>query len=131
MDDSGLKACIQKLTKRLLPLFEDAPEAEDRIQIILDQPEIGPDLARDLGVVEVGKREVEAEAQKAVGGGGEIQWPRKNEDLAKRMREDGNSAFTAGNLELAVTLYTEAMKYSPVHETLWEGETMAISAANR
>ena len=51
--------------------------------------------------------------------------------VAKRNREDGNTAFTSGNHELAITLYTEAMKYASVHETLWEGETMAISAANR
>ena len=46
-------------------------------------------------------------------------------------RVDGNAAFTSGNHELAITLYTEAMKYAKVHETLWEGETMAIAAANR
>ena len=32
---------------------------------------------------------------------------------------------------MAVMLYSEAMKYAPVHETLWEGESMAIAAANR
>ena len=31
----------------------------------------------------------------------------------------------------AITLYTEAMKYAKVQETLWEGKTMAIAAANR
>ena len=36
-----------------------------------------------------------------------------------------------GNNELAVLLYSEAMKYAPVHETLWEGDSMAIAAANR
>ena len=51
--------------------------------------------------------------------------------MAKQNREDGNNAFTSGNHELAITLYTEAMKYAQVHETLWEGETMAIAAANR
>ena len=51
--------------------------------------------------------------------------------MAKQSREDGNNAFTTGNHELAITLYTEAMKYAQVHETLWEGETMAIAAANR
>ena len=40
-------------------------------------------------------------------------------------------SLTSGNHELAITLYTEAMKYAQVHETLWEGETMAIAAANR
>ena len=40
-------------------------------------------------------------------------------------------SYYQGNNELAVLLYTEAMKYSPVHETLWEGESMAIAAANR
>ena len=45
--------------------------------------------------------------------------------------KDGNAAFTSGNHELAITLYTEAMKYARVHETLSEGETMAIAAANR
>ena len=51
--------------------------------------------------------------------------------MAKQNREDGNNAFTSGNHDLAITLYTEAMKYAQVHETLWEGETMAIAAANR
>ena len=50
MDETGLKSCIQKLTKRLQPLFEDVTEIEDRIQLVLDQPEVGAGLAQDLGV---------------------------------------------------------------------------------
>ena len=43
----------------------------------------------------------------------------------------GGCVFQNGNNEMAVMLYSEAMKYAPVHETLWEGESMAIAAANR
>ena len=110
MDEPELRALIQTLTKRLLPEFEKVTEPEERVRLVLRQPELGADFAASLFAAE---------------------WPRKNEDVAKRNREDGNSAFTSGNHELAITLYTEAMKYAKVHETLWEGETMAIAAANR
>ena len=32
---------------------------------------------------------------------------------------------------MAILMYTEAMKYSPVNLKLGEGETMAMAAANR
>ena len=51
--------------------------------------------------------------------------------MARRNREDGNAAFQSGNHELAVVLYTEAMRYSPVHPTTHEGEDFAAAAANR
>ena len=51
--------------------------------------------------------------------------------LARRNREDGNSAFQSGNHEIAILMYTEAMKYSPLNLAMGEGENMAISAANR
>ena len=110
MDEPELRALIQTLTKRLLPEFEKVTEPEERVRLVLGQPELGAEFSATLFAAE---------------------WPRKNEEVAKRNREDGNSAFTSGNHELAITLYTEAMKYAKVHETLWEGETMAIAAANR
>lgn len=115
MDEPQLRALIQKLTKRLLPEFEKVEEAKQRIGIVLRQPEFETFAQADLGI----------------NTNNDGQWPRKNEEVAKRNREDGNAAFTSGNHELAITLYTEAMKYAAVHETLWEGETMAIAAANR
>jgi len=113
MDEPVLRALIQKLTKRLLPEFEKVSDAEERMSLVLQQPEFASHalLVEDLGLAN--------------------DWPQKNDEVAKRNREDGNSAFTSGNHELAITLYTEAMKYAGVHETLWEGETMAIAAANR
>ena len=62
--------------------------------------------------------------------GGE-KWPLKDGELARRNREDGNAAFQSGNHELALVLYTEAMRYSPVHPTTHEGEDFATAAANR
>lgn len=62
--------------------------------------------------------------------GGET-WPLKDGELARRNREDGNVAFQSGNHELAIVLYTEAMRYSPVHPTTHEGEDFATAAANR
>ena len=118
-----LRVIIQTLTKRLTSEFESVDAPEERMRLVLKQPEMGPQLASDLGI--------------GTGGGGHRtsstsdSWPRKNEEVAKRNREDGNAAFTTGNHELAITLYTEALKYASVHETLWEGETMAIAAANR
>ena len=126
MDEPQLRVLIQKLTKRLLPEFERVKEPLERIRLMLKQQEVGPSLAADLGL---GTSASEAATSPHISGNGE--WPRKNEEVAKRNREDGNAAFTSGNHELAITLYTEAMKYAKVHETLWEGETMAIAAANR
>ena len=113
MDEPLLRALTQKLTKTLLPEFEKVSESKERMALVLQQPEFAShaSLVEDLGIAS--------------------DWPRKNEEVAKRNREDGNAAFTSGNHELAITLYTEAMKYARVHETLSEGETMAIAAANR
>lgn len=126
MDEPQLRALIQKLTKRLLPEFEKVEEAKQRIGIVLQQPEFETFAHSDLGINTNDSAAAADGSTAAVG-----QWPRKNEEVAKRNREDGNAAFTSGNHELAITLYTEAMKYAAVHETLWEGETMAIAAANR
>lgn len=119
MNEPELRVVIQKLTKRLTPQFEnEAKTSEERIKVVLSQPEVGQKLAKKLGLaVDINSSSME--------------WALKNEDLAKRNKEDGNSAFTSGNLELAITLYTEAMKYAKVHESLWEGETMATAAGNR
>ena len=61
----------------------------------------------------------------------DLEWPVKNQSVAKRNREDGNDAFTAGNFDLSLLLYSEAMRYSPVNENTLEGEDMAAAAANR
>ena len=125
MEESDLRVLIQKLTKELLPRFEsDVTKAEARIEMVLDKPEVGPTLVNQLGP-QSNKNPTSSTATSS------WSWPRKNEEVAKQNREDGNNAFTSGNHELAITLYTEAMKYAQVHETLWEGETMAIAAANR
>jgi len=72
----------------------------------------GPDLHSSLGWI---KRKISISFRK----------------LAQRNREDGNSAFQSGNHEMAILLYTEAMKYSPLNLAMGEGENMAVSAANR
>ena len=119
-----LRVIIQTLTKRLTSEFESVDAPEERMRLVLKQPEMGPQLASDLGIGTGGGHRTSATVASD-------SWPRKNEEVAKRNREDGNAAFTTGNHELAITLYTEALKYASVHETLWEGETMAIAAANR
>jgi hypothetical protein len=58
-------------------------------------------------------------------------WPFKDADLARQNREDGNAAFQSGSYELALLLYTEAMRYGPVHPSTLEGEDFAAAAANR
>ena len=116
MDEVQLRSLIQKLTKRLLPEFERVENAKERIALVLKQPELNENASSFINDLGLGTSEA---------------WPRKNEAVAERNREDGKAAFTSGNHELAITLYTEAMKYARVHETLWEGETMAIAAANR
>ena len=70
MEEPELRALIQKLTKQILPKFEtEVVEAEARIELVLEQPEIGPPLADQLGI------------------GHPASWPRKNEEVAKRNRE--------------------------------------------
>ena len=113
MDEPTLRLHVQRLTKKLLPQFSKVTDPTERIKLIFQEPEL-----EELNGTKF---------QESLKSG----WPRKNEELGSTNREDGNSAFQKGNHEMAVLLYTEAMKYSPVHETLWEGETMAIAAANR
>ncbi len=55
---------------------------------------------------------------------------RKNAELAKRNREDGNEAFAAGNFHLASLLYSESLRYSPVNAKD-EDNLAAAAAANR
>ncbi len=43
-------------------------------------------------------------------------FPRKNLELSRRNREDGNAAFCAGNHDLALLLYSEALRYAPAQE---------------
>ena len=117
MDEPTLRVYVQKVTKKLLPEFSAgtvlSEDPYERIRLVLKQP-VPKELTCDSMMESI-----------------KSEWPRKNEDLSSRNREEGNAAFQKGNNEMAVLLYTEAMKYAPVHETLWEGESMAIAAANR
>ena len=113
MDELTVRVYIQKLTKKLIPEFDKVLDSKERIKLVLNEPI--PDF---LGL-ENFQNYIHAN------------WPRKNERLSAQNREDGNTAFQTGNHELAVVLYTEAMKYSPVDCTLKEGEAMAIAVANR
>ena len=113
MDELTVRVYIQKLTKKLIPEFEKVLDSKDRIKLVLNEP------LPDFLELEYFQNYVNAN------------WPRKNERLSAQNREDGNTAFQSGNHELAVVLYTEAMKYSPVDCTLKEGEAMAIAVANR
>ena len=113
MDEPTLRTYIQKLTKKLIPEFEKVTDPKERIELTLKEPIIEPLQLDNL------RRSVKEN------------WPRKNERLSAQNREDGNNAFQSGNHDLAIIMYTEAMKYSPVDDTLKEGETMAIASANR
>ena len=113
IDELTIRVYIQKLCKKLIPEFEKITDPKERIQLVLDEP-----------VMEQMKLE---NFQAYIN----ANWPRKNERLSAQNREDGNAAFQNGNHDLAVILYTEAMKYSPVDCTLKEGEAMAIAVANR
>ena len=113
MDELTLRGYVKKLTKKLIPEFEKVTDPKERIELALKEP-----------ILDQLKTENFKESIKA-------NWPRKNERLSAQNREDGNAAFQSGNHELAVILYTEAMKYSPVDDTMKEGETMAIASANR
>ena len=113
MDEPTIRAYVQKLTKKLIPEFEKVTDPKERIDLVLKEPileQLKPNNFR-----------------KSI----KTNWPRKNERLSAQNREDGNAAFQSGNHDLAIILYTEAMKYSPVDDTLKEGETMAIASANR
>ena len=113
MDEPTLRVYIQKLTKKLIPEFEKTTDAKERIELVLNEPILEPLKSDNF--------------QKYI----KANWPRKNERLSAQNREDGNAAFQSGNHDLAVVLYTEAMKYSPVDDTVKEGEAMAIAVANR
>jgi len=113
MDELAIRVYIQKLTKKLIPEFEKVTDSKERIKLVLKEPVL------DEMKLENFQNYIHAN------------WPRKNERLSAQNREDGNTAFQSGNHELAVVLYTEAMKYSPVDCTLKEGEAMAIAVANR
>ena len=106
----SLKAFIHKLMLECRDEFDMEESVEERIKIVCSKPE-------SLKVGNVVNRE--------------DAWPRKNEELSKRNREDGNHAYQDGNYALAILLYTEAMRYAPCNPVLLEGEALALAAANR
>ena len=63
MDEPVLRALIQKLTKRLLPEFEKVSDAEERMSLVLQQPEFASHalLVEDLGIAN--------------------DWPQKNDEV--------------------------------------------------
>ena len=63
MDEPVLRALIQKLTKRLLPEFEKVNDAEERMSLVLQQPEFASHalLVEDLGIAN--------------------DWPQKNDEV--------------------------------------------------
>jgi len=106
-----LRAYIQTLTRISKPQFEEeGSKIEDWIRAVCSNEE-------SLAVNE----EIRADST----------WPRKNEDLSRRNREDGNQAYQEEQFELAITLYTEAMRFAPCNPVLLEGEALAWAAANR
>ena len=113
MDELAIRVYIQTVTKKLMPQFEKVSDPKERIKLVLSEPPL------DQMKLENFQTYINAN------------WPRKNERLSAQNREDGNNAFQSGNHDLAIIMYTEAMKYSPVDDTLKEGETMAIASANR
>ena len=106
----SLRTFIQRLLTECRDEFDEEDSLEKRLRIVCSKPE-------SLTVGGLVHRE---EA-----------WPRKNEELSKRNREDGNTAYQDGRFELAILLYTEAMKYAPCNPVLLEGEALALAAANR
>ena len=66
MDEPVLRALIQKLTKRLLPEFEKVSDAEERMSLVLQQPEFASHalLVEDLGIAN--------------------DWPQKNDEVHNR-----------------------------------------------
>ena len=63
MDEPVLRALIQKLTKRLLPEFEKVSNAEERMSLVLQEPEFASHalLIEDLGIAN--------------------DWPQKNDEV--------------------------------------------------
>ena len=110
MDSFSLKTFIQRLITECRDEFDQEESIEERIKIVCSK-------AESLTVKNVVNRE--------------DAWPRKNDDLSKRNREDGNQAYQDGKYDLAILLYTEAMRYAPCNPVLLEGEALALAAANR
>ena len=106
----SLRSFIQTLLSRCRDEFDEEESLEERIRIVCSKPEslsVGPLVHREEA------------------------WPRKNDELSRRNREDGNAAYQEGKYDLAILLYTEAMKYAPCNPVLLEGEALALAAANR
>jgi len=106
-----LRSYIQTLTRISKPQFEEKGSTiEDWIRAVCSNEEslaVGEEIRSDTT------------------------WPRKNEELSRRNREDGNQAYQEEQFELAITLYTEAMRFAPCNPVLLEGEALAWAAANR
>lgn len=113
MDEPEMRRYISSLCKELMPEFAKTKDPKEWLRLALGAP-VPEQLSEE---------HLKDGIKKA--------WPRKNASLATKSRDDGNTAFQNNNHDLAVTLYTEAMKYSPVDEALKEGQMMAIAAANR
>ena len=106
----SLRTFIQRLMTECRDEFDEEESVEERLRIVCSKPEsltVGPLVHREEA------------------------WPRKNEELSKRNREDGNVAYQDGKFELAILLYTEAMRFAPCNPVLLEGEALALAAANR
>ena len=113
MDNTGdfsLKLFIQRLMVECREEFDEHESVEERIRIVCSKQE-------SLSVGSVVHRE--------------DAWPRKNVELSKRNREDGNTAYQEAKYDLAILLYTEAMRFAPCDPVLLEGEALAMAAANR
>jgi len=105
-----LRSYIQDLTKLCKDDFLHTDDIAERIRIICSKEKS----------LEVGKLVHEEDA-----------WPRKDDDLSRTNREDGNTAYNEGRFDMAILLYTEAMRYAPCNPVLMEGEALATAAANR
>jgi len=53
------------------------------------------------------------------------------EGIFRRNREDGNVAFQSGDLQLAVVLYSEALRYAEADPVTLRGEDVVSAASNR
>ena len=110
MADFSLRSFIQKLIVECREEFDAEESVDERIRIVCSKQDL-------LTVGTMVHREAA--------------WPRKNAELSKRNREDGNRAYQEDKYELAILLYTEAMRYAPCDPVLLEGEALALAAANR
>ena len=95
--DFSLKVFIQRLMVECREEFDEHESVEERIRIVCSKQE-------SLSVGCVVHRE--------------DAWPRKNVELSKRNREDGNTAYQEAKYELAILLYTEAMRFAPCDPVL-------------